>query len=449
MTAAPWQSSPGWRTRTTFVLALAAATIGLGSLWRFAWLMGSFGGGAFMLTYVVSLLLLSAPLMVAEVVIGSHGRSGPPLALRWVADRSLISRYWMVLGVLAAITGLMVLACLTVVAGWALAYIPLMQGSTFSAASAPMVAEAFTELLADPQRQWFWQTLFVVVLLIVSAQGVRRGLGVFVWLAIPLMITLLGVLVRFNLDNGNLDQAGDYLFSLKAVDFTREAVLAAISHALLTFGLGVGVGMAYGAYAPRRIPVARSVLAVAAFNVAIALLAALAIYPLMLATNLVPNSGPALLFISAPYAFGNIPHGDGFGVAFFLLTVVTALGAGLALLEPAIASVRQVLRGQRWAAVLVCAAIVWLLAAAIAWSLAGEGWFANHNLLQVFDELAAGVLIPLVCLMVALLVGWRLHPAVLREQLGRESALMFSLWRGLLRYIAPLAIIVVALARLI
>ncbi|AQA18228.1 hypothetical protein BST95_08280 [Halioglobus japonicus] len=110
---------------------------------------------------------------------------------------------------------------------------------------------------------------------------------------------------------------------------------------------------------------------------------------------------------------------------------------------------RQVLRGQRWAAVLMCAAIVWLLAAAIAWSLAGEGWFANHNLLQVFDELAAGVLIPLVCLMVALLVGWRLHPAVLREQLGRESALMFSLWRGLLRYIAPLAIIVVALARLI
>ena len=255
MTAALWQAAPGWRTRTTFVLALAAATIGLGSLWRFSWLMGSHGGGACMLTYVAALLFLSVPLMVAEVLVGSHGRAGPPLALRWVADRSLISRHWMALGVLASITGLLLLSCLTVIAGWALAYIPLMRGDTFSAASAPMVADAFSGLLADPSRQLLWQTLFVAVLLIVSAQGVRRGLGVFVWLAIPLLLTLLGVLVLFNLDNGNLALAREYLFSVKAVDFNREAVLAAVSHALLTFGLGAGVGMVYGAYSPRRIPV--------------------------------------------------------------------------------------------------------------------------------------------------------------------------------------------------
>ncbi|QFU76766.1 sodium-dependent transporter [Halioglobus maricola] len=449
MVAAVWGTSPGWHSRTTFVLALAAATIGMGSLWRFSWLMGTNGGGAFMLTYVASLLLLSVPIMVAEIVIGSHGRAGPPLALRRVADRNLISRRWMALGVLASVSGLLLAACLVVVAGWALAYIPLMLGNTFSDASAPMVADAFTALLADPSRQLLWQTLFVAVLLIVSAQGVRRGLGIFVWLAVPLLITLLAVLVRFNLDNGNLVLAREFLFSVKAVDFTREAVLAAVSHALLTFGLGLGVGMAYGAYTPRRIPVLRSILAVAIFNIAIALLAGLAVYPLILANNLVPNGGPGLLFISAPYAFGNIPHGEGFGVAFFLLTVITALAAGLALLEPAIGTLRQALRGQRWAAVLVCAGVVWLLAAAITSSLAGEGWFGNHNLLLVFDELATEILIPLVCLLTVLLVGWRLHPAVLREQLSRESDAMFSLWRGLLRYIAPLAIVALVLARLL
>jgi len=436
----------GWQARTTFVLALAAAAVGLGNLWRFSYLVGTQGGGAFMLTYIVCLFVVAVPVMIAEVVIGNHGRAAPPNAIRWTSDRSMLSRGWVLLGWLACVSGVLLLSYFAVISGWSVAYAYYMQAGVFSAASAAQVGAEFQAFLSDPTRQSFWQTGFLAVTGLIVALGVRRGLGTLVWVAVPMLLFLLVFLGLFAFEQGDIAAAGDFLFSIKLVDFSLESVGLALGHAFFTLGVGVGVGISYGAYAPRRIPIGRSVLAVAVFDTLIALLAGLVVFPVVFANNIEPSSGPGLLFVSLPYAFGQILQGDVFGALFFLMVAIAALGSAVALLEPAVGAVVQRLGIGRPYAVVVVLGVVWVLGLTVIRSLAtGEGlaWYGNRNLLEFLDWLTAGLLVPLVSLFTALYAGWHLRPEILQTLFGREAALSFTLWRTLVRYIAPAAIVLI------
>ena len=439
----------GWRSRTTFVLALSASAVGLGNLWRFSYLTGEHGGAPFVLTYVLCLFLIAVPVMVAEVVVGSHGRAGPLAAIRWASDRSLRSRKWMLLGVLACITGLLILSYYVVVAGWSMAYARYMQSGLFSSASAVVVGEQFEGLLGDPARQVYWQSLFLLLVVAIVGLGVRRGLGLLVWLAVPALVTMLAILIKFGFDHGDLEATRDFLFSVKLVDFSAHSALVALGQAFYSLGVGVATGISYGAYAPRRIPIGRSVMAVAVFDTMIALLAGLAIFPIVFANNLEPTMGPGLMFVSLPYAFGNIMQGELFGTVFFALVVLVALGSAVAIMEPIVATIMQQARLRRFTAVLLVGALVWVLGLVVVVSLApGEAstWFGYRNLFGFLNGITAGLLLPVVALSTALFVGWRLRPEILRLELYRESDLFFSLWRFLLRYIVPPAITLIMLA---
>jgi NSS family neurotransmitter:Na+ symporter len=438
-----------WRTRTTFVLALSASAVGLGNLWRFSYLSGEHGGGAFVITYLACLFLIAVPVMVAEVVVGKHGREGPVAAIRRACDSSLLSRGWMWLGLLACLTGLLILSFYIVVAGWGLAYAWFMQSGVFAAATAPAVGEHFGAVLANPEQQLYWQSLFLLVAGGVVVLGVRRGLGLLVWVAVPALMAMLAFLVKFGFDNGDMAATRDFLFSTRTVDFSPEGALVALGHAFYTLGVGVGTGISYGAYAPERIPIGRSVMAVAVFDTIIALLAGLAVFPIVFANNMEPATGPGLLFVSLPFAFGNIAQGEMFGTVFFLLMVLAALGSAVAILEPVVSSLMQFARIERFTATLLVGSVVWVLGFAVVLSFApGDdfGWVGNRNLFRFLDQLAADFLLPLVSLATALFVGWRLRPEILRTELDRESLLFFVLWRFLLRYVAPVAIIVLMLA---
>jgi NSS family neurotransmitter:Na+ symporter len=320
----------GWKSRTTFVLALSSSAVGLGNLWRFSYLTGEHGGAPFVVSYILCLFLIAVPLLVAEVAIGTHGRGSPTVAIRWAADRSLLSRNWMVIGLLACVTGLLILSYYVVVAGWSLAYIGFMSSDIFSAASALTVGEHFDDFLASPRKLMYWQSLFLLMVVGVAIMGVRRGLGLLVWLAVPTLMVLLGVLVVFAVENGNMRAAQEFLFSVKLRDFSAQSVLVALGHAFFTLGAGVGVAITYGAYAPDRIPIGRSVIAVALFDTLISLAAGLAIFPIVFANNIEPSMGPGLMFVSVPYAFGNIMQGELFGTLFFALVAVAALGSAVA-----------------------------------------------------------------------------------------------------------------------
>jgi NSS family neurotransmitter:Na+ symporter len=415
----------------------------MGNLWRFSYLSGENGGGAFVVAYVACLFFIAVPVMIAEVVLGSYGGPGPSSAIRRACDGSLRMRGWSWVGTLACVTGLLILSCYVVVAGWGMAYAGFMYSGVFSAARAVDVGEHFTRFLAEPMEQVYWQSLFLLLAAGIVVLGVRRGLGTLVWLAVPLMLALLAFLIKVGFDYGDMGATQKFLFSTRLVDFTPQAVLVALGHALFTLGVGVGTGISYGAYAPQHIPIGRSVLAVAVFDTVIALLAGLAIFPIVFANNMEPSAGPGLLFISLPYAFGNLMQAELVGVIFFVLMVVAALGSAVAILEPIVVLLMQRIKLRRFTATLLAGACVWLLSLVVVSSF-GEGTsvqlYGRQNLLGIIDVLTASILLPLVALLLAVLVGWRLRPEILRLELARESGLFFSYWRFLLRYICPPAL---------
>jgi NSS family neurotransmitter:Na+ symporter len=333
-----------------------------------------------------------------------------------------------------------------------MAYAGYMQSGLFSSASAVVVGEQLEDLLGDSARQVYWQSLFLLLVVAIVGLGVRRGLGLLVWLAIPALVIMLAVLIVFGFDNGDIEATRDFLFSVKLKDFSAHSALVALGQAFYTLGVGVATGISYGAYAPQRIPIGRSVIAVAVFDTMIALLAGLAIFPIVFANNIEPSMGPGLMFVSLPYAFGNIMQGELFGTVFFALVVLAALGSAVAIMEPIVTALMQRARLGRFTAVLLVGALVWVLGLAVAVSFApGEAsaWFGYRNLFGFLDDITAGLLLPVVALFTALFVGWHLRPEILRLELSRESDLFFSLWRFLLRYIAPPAIALIMLAALI
>ncbi|MFT6955883.1 MAG: NSS family neurotransmitter:Na+ symporter [Halieaceae bacterium] len=441
-----------WRTRTTFVLALSASAVGLGNLWRFSYLAGEHGGGPFVLAYLVCLFGIATPILIAEVVIGNHGRSSPVASLRHAADRSLRSRAWMIGGVLLCLTAVLIMGYYSVVAGWALAYVKYMQSGHFSDASAVMVGEFFQRFLSDPSRLIRWHTAFLFMVLAVVCLGVRRGLGVLVWLSVPALIALLSALVVFALDQGDLAAAEEFLFHVQPLDFSARSWMVALGQAFYTLSVGVGVGISYGAYAPERIPIGRSVFAVALFDTLIALAAGLAIFPIVFANNIEPSMGPGLMFVSLPYAFGNTVEGELFGTLFFGLVVVAALGSAVALVEPVVAALMQQFKWRRFTAVVMVGAIIWLLGIGVALSFSlwqDLSWLGYRNLFELLVALTTSFLLPLGALLVALFVGWQVRPQILRELLARETDLFFSIWYFVLRYIAPPAIVAVFVSAVI
>jgi NSS family neurotransmitter:Na+ symporter len=432
----------GWRSRTTFTLALAASAVGLGNLWRFSYLAGEHGGGAFVLLYVICLFGLAVPVLIAEVVLGNYGRASPLLAVREAADRSLRSRAWMCLALPAIAAALLILSYYAVVAGWALAFARSLQGGEFTAASLVNVADFFDALLLDLPQQLYWQSLFLLLAMAVVWSGVRRGLGALVWLAVPALIALVVLLVLFALEHGDLNATRDFLFSIQWLDVDAATAWAALGHAFYTLGVGAAVGICYGAYAPERIPIGRTVVAVALFDTLVSIAAGLALFPVLFAHQVAPAAGPGLLFIGVPYAFGNTVAGDLSGALFFLLVVVTALGTAVALLEVLVATLVERFRLRRLTAVLLAGAAGWTLALWMVESLAITPP-GQDSLFVALDRLAANLLLPTGALLACVFVAWRMRPELLRAQLYRETDAFFSLWYSVVRYIAPPAILLV------
>lgn len=436
-----------WRSRMTFVLALAAAAVGMGNLWRFSYLTGEHGGGLFVLLYVICLFALAVPLLIAEVALGAYARACPLDAVRDTADRSLRSRGWTWLAVLASLAALVMLCYYTVVSGWALDFGRQLQEGEFASASLVNVAAHFNSLIFNLPRQLYWQSLFLLVAMAIVLLGVRRGLGTLAWLALPALLVLLGVLVRFALDHGDLAATRDFLFSIQAMDFDWNTLRAALGHAFYTLGVGAAMGICYGAYAPERIPIGRTVVAVALFDTLVSIAVGLVLFPVLFAHNLAPAAGPGLIFIAVPYAFGNSPSGELFGALFFLLVVVVSIGTAVALLEVMVATLVERCRLRRFTAVLVAGGAAWLLALLAVESL-GITPPGQVSLFHRLDRLVAEALLPAGALLLSLFVGWRVRRPLLRACLYREGDGFFSLWYGLLRYIAPPAIALVLAATL-
>jgi len=436
-----------WSSRWVFFLAATGSAVGLGNIWKFPYVTGQNGGGAFVLVYLACILLIGIPLLMAEVMIGRRGRANPDGAVARLARDAGASSRWRVVGWLGGLTGFLILSFYLVVAGWALAYVPATFSGGFTGVSGEASGALFGALLADPLRLVVCATLVLAATMLIVGFGVRGGLERSLRFLMPGLFVLMLVLVVYAAIEGEFAQALQFLFVPDFSALTAQSVLVALGHAFFTLSLGCGAMMVYGSYLPEGTSIAKTSILVALADTAVALLAGLAIFPLVFGNALEPGAGPGLIFVTLPIAFGQMPLGQVVGGLFFVMLVIAALTSAISLSEPSIAWLTERFRISRTKAVLGSGLVLWLLSLGSVFSF--NHW-ADYQLFgktffDTLDYLTTNWLMPLGGLGTVLFTGWVLQRHVVSEAIGIRNAGLFQAWWKLLRYGTPVAIVLVFL----
>lgn len=447
-----------WSSKLVFVLAATGSAVGLGNIWRFPYLAGEYGGGAFVLVYLACILCIGLPVMMAEIMLGRRGRQSPMNTMSALARQEGLSRYWALLGWLGVLAGFLILSFYSVIAGWALSYVFRSAGGIFDDMDPDAVRGVFDALVGDPERLLAWHTIFMVMTVVVVMRGVKSGLEQAVKVMMPTLFISLLLLVGYAMSAGEFAQALKFMFTPDFSRLTGDAILMAMGQAFFSLSLGMGAIMVYGSYLSSQASIFRTSLAVASADTMVALLAGLAIFPIILASGLATAQGPALIFVSLPLAFAQMPMGEVFGALFFVLLVLAAWTSSISLMEPATAWLVENRGMNREPAAMLVGVITWLLGIGTVlsfnvWSspigftlnLGGESVFVGGTIFQMVDYLASNVLLPIGGLLIALFVGWRMTRKAVIEELGMGSAALFNAWYYVLRFAAPVGILLIFL----
>ncbi len=427
--------NPLWSKRWTFIMATTGAAVGLGNIWKFPYIAGENGGGAFVLMYLICILLLGIPIMLAEIMLGRKGRANPVHAMLNHIRQADASKAWSIVGIMGVLAGIMILMYYSVVAGWALEYVAQSVQGSYLDKEPEVIAAGFGQLAADPQRQLIWHSVFILMTSIIVGFGVTRGIGTAVDVLMPLLFVLLGGLVIYSARNGAFAEALQFMFNPDFSKLSGKAVLIAMGHAFFTLSLGMGTVMVYGSYMPASASIPSATLTVAILDTLIALVAGMTIFPLVFASNLVPGSGPGLLFETLPIAFSTMWAGPWVGAAFFLLVTIAALSSSISLIEPGISWLEK-MGVSRPLATIVLALICW-----------GGGLACIYEG-RVFDSLdfvTSNIMLPLGGLLIAVFTGWVLGYTRARKEVQDIPVPLFNLWFVVVRFIAPAGVIVVFL----
>ncbi|MTW19905.1 sodium-dependent transporter [Allochromatium palmeri] len=455
-----------WSSRFVFILAAVGSAVGLGNIWKFPYITGENGGGAFVLVYLVCIALIGVPIMMAEILIGRRGRQSPINTMRVLVADEQANPAWRWLGWLGVVTGFLILSYYSVIAGWALAYVFRAGAGLFTGADADSVSTLFGALLGSPESMLAWHTIFMVMTMVVVARGVRGGLEKAVTLLMPALFVLLVLLVFYAMYQGAFARGVEFLFNADfskvfqhceslesggpaSCRFTGEPLLIALGHAFFTLSLGMGAIMVYGSYMPGNASIARATLIIVAADTVAALLAGLAIFPIVFANGLEPAAGPGLIFQTLPIAFGSMPGGRLFGTLFFVLLTFAAWTSAISLIEPAVAWLVENRGIARVPAAIAVGVLAWVLGIGSVlsfnlWSgesfqLFGKTWF------DLMDYLTANILLPLGGLFIALFAGWVMSRAASRGELRMGDRRGYRTWRFLVRYVSPWLVVIVFL----
>lgn len=424
---------PTWNNRLTYILATTGAAVGLGNIWKFPYIAGENGGGAFVLMYLFCILLFGLPIMMAEVLLGRKGRANPVHAILSITREIDVSKFWSMIGMMGVAAGIMILMYYSVVAGWSLEYVYQSATGKYIGLPANEVASGFSALSADPGRQLLWHTIFILITTFIVGLGVTRGIGNAVNILMPILFLLLLLVLWYSFRNGEFQKGLEFMFAPDFSKLTGQSVLIAMGHAFFTLSLGMGTVMVYGSYMPSGQSISVASLSVASLDTLIALVAGMAIFPLVFMSGLEPGSGPGLLFETLPIAFSSMWGGTFFGTGFFILVAIAALSSSISLIEPGIAWL------ERTGISRIVSAILLTL---LCWS-GGVASIYSGSVFNTLDFLTANIMLPLGGLLISIFVGWKLGYTRVRKQISELPVLLFNLWFIVLRFIAPAGVIII------
>ncbi|ORU91421.1 MAG: transporter [Cycloclasticus sp. symbiont of Poecilosclerida sp. N] len=435
-----------WSSRLAFVLAASGSAVGLGNIWKFPYITGENGGGAFVLVYLVCILVIGIPIMMAEIMLGRRGRQSPVNTMRDLAKEAGGSRFWSLLGWLGVVAGFLILSYYSVIAGWAMAYVVRVGSGVFDGVTADGVSSIFGQFVADPEKLLAWHSLFMILTMLVVARGVK-GLERTVKFLMPALLMILILLVVYAMDQGSFQQAVSFLFEADFSKITSDGILTAMGHAFFTLSLGMGAIMVYGAYLPSNISIGSTTVIIALADTAVALLAGLAIFPIVFANGLEPGSGPGLIFQTLPIAFGHMAFGSIFGTLFFVLLFFAAWTSSISLIEPAVAWLVENKNMSRMRACIWSGLVTWFvgIGTVLSFNIAADLTLFGKTFFDILDYLTANIMLPLCGICIAIFAGWVMSKEATSDELNLKSPLLHTSWLFLVKFVCPLAVVIVFL----
>lgn len=436
-----------WSSPLGFVLAAAGSAIGLGNIWRFPYVAGENGGGAFVLVYLLCVFGIGLPIMMSEILIGRRGRRNPISTMRLLGEEETGTGAWRAIGYLGVTAGFLILSFYSVIAGWAIAYVFQGGSGIFQGGNPEQVDAIFTSLISDPLTAGLWHTLFIGITIFVVARGVERGLESAVRVLMPALVALLLLLLGYSMVAGDFASGVTFLFEPRFSELTAGGVLEAMGQAFFTLSVGMGAIMAYGAYLPDDTSIGRTSIAVVCADTSIAILSALVIFPIVFANGLDPASGPGLVFQSLPLAFGQMPGGVIIAVIFFLLLTFAAWTSGISLMEPAVAWLMESRELTRTQAALTVGVTIWALGwlTVLSFGPWADLQFLNGTIFDNIDYLTNNVMLPLGGLAIVTFAGWAMARNSTADELDPNAGPAYRLWRVAARFVAPVAVVLVLL----
>jgi NSS family neurotransmitter:Na+ symporter len=450
-------STPLWSSRPAFYLATVGAAVGLGSIWRLPYQVGSSGGSAFLFVFTVACLLIATPLLAAEFLIGRHSRLSPPDAAGAVALQSGLTTRWNVIGLLGTIAVFAMMSSYTVVAGWVLGYSWKCASGALVGLNRPEVAHLWRTFLSSPLEMGAWHLTFLSLVGVISAGGLSGGIEVATKVRAPILLILLVVLAAYALATGDAGAALTFAFAPNVAAITPQVVLAAVGQAFYATGVGAAMMLAYGSYVAKGTSLVRAALIITGSILLVSLLATLTIFPLVFRYGMNPAQGPELVFDVLATVFAEMPGGRLVGTLFFVLLVFAALTPSIAGFEPVIAWLQQRRGLSRARAVTIALSAAWLLGVASVLSFnRWSGWhplgwfpaFKDKTFFDCLDFVPSNVLLPAGALATSVFVGWRISHTIVDGELSETSpfARRWCVWA--LRYACPIAIAAVFAAAL-
>lgn len=426
-----WSGAPG------FVLAAMGSAVGLGNVWRYPYITGQYGGAAFILLYIACVLAVGIPLLLAEFLIGRRTQRNPVGAFRTLRPGSP----WVFTGWLGVVASFVILSYYGVVAGWVLHYVYLSASGAFAGKSPDEITALFTSLSSHRGVQVFWLMIVMLLTIGVVSRGVSRGIEAGNKIMMPLLFALLLLLLFYALQTPGAAIGVEFLLQPQWHELGRTAVLEALGQALFSLSLGMGAMITYGSYLSRDAPLVRCSFFVAIGDTLVAILAGFVVFPIVFSFNLEPSAGPGLIFKTLPIAFAQLPGGAWVALAFFVLLSFAALTSAISLLEVACAYFVDEQGWSRSRASWTLGGVIFLL---------GIPSALGEEFLGFMDALATNYLLPVGALLIAVFAGWGLRPEEHRAEFNRgdASGLRFSGWTLLIRFVTPVALVLIFLHQL-
>ena len=447
-----------WSSTRLFVLSAVGSAVGLGNIWRFPYLAGENGGGAFVVVYLLCITFVALPILIAEIMLGRMGRQSPINTMRNLALEHGKSPLWGLAGWLAVFIAFMVMTFYSVVAGWALDFSLKSAMGVFSGLGKEQTQLVFDGLLASPWRLIIWHTLFTSLTVFIVSRGLHEGIETAIKWLMPALFTILIGMVLYSAFTADFLAGIKFLLYPDFSKLTTKSFLLASSQAFFSVTIGAGAMMIYGAYLPKDVSIPITTAIIVYADAAVAILAGMAIFPIVFSFGLQPDGGPGPVFVTLPIAFGQMYGGSIIGTAFFILLAIAALTSLIATLEPIVAWAEENRGIKRNTTTIVIGLIAWVIGFGSVLSFNHLSGFYPLDFLPfmegktIFDAteyISITILLPISGLLIALFAGWMLPDVITDSELGLKSKAAYRTWRVLLRWLAPIVILAILIFNVI